>query len=94
VKVYRYQGGFLHQKVLLMDDDIAGVGTANFDNRSFRLNFEITVLVKDIEFATQVDTMLQADMCRCYQVSQQDIADKPFWFPLAMGTARLFAPSL
>ena len=30
VKVYRYQGGFMHQKVLLMDDELAGVGTANF----------------------------------------------------------------
>lgn len=94
VKVYRYQGGFLHQKVLLMDDEIAGVGTANFDNRSIRLNFEITVLVEDREFAAQVDQMLQADMLRCHQVSLQDIADKPIWFPLAMGAARLVAPVL
>ena len=55
VKVYRYQGGFMHQKVLLMDDHIAGVGTANFDNRSFRLNFEITLLVHDPQFASQVE---------------------------------------
>jgi len=94
IKVYRYKGGFMHQKVLLMDDELAGVGTANFDNRSFRLNFEITVLVEDAEFATQVDQMLQADMLRCHEVSLKDIADKPAWFPLAMGTARLLAPVL
>jgi cardiolipin synthase len=94
IKVYRYQGGFMHQKVLLMDDDLAGVGTANFDNRSFRLNFEITALVEDRTFATEVDQMLQADMQRCHQVTQQDIDNKPFWFPLATGAARLIAPVL
>ena len=94
VKVYRYQGGFMHQKVLLMDDTIAGVGTANFDNRSFRLNFEITLLVHDTDFAGKVETMLEADMQRSREVSAAEIASKPAWFPLAMGIARLFAPVL
>ena len=94
VKVYRYEGGFMHQKVLLMDDQLAGVGTANFDNRSFRLNFEITLLVQDMEFAGQVSAMLEADMQRSRQVSSEEIAAKPAWFPLAMGIARLFGPVL
>lgn len=94
VKVYRYQGGFMHQKVFLMDSEFAGVGTANFDNRSFRLNFEITLLARDDDFAGQVDDMLQADFRRCRQVSQQDIENKPAWFTLAMAVSRLFAPVL
>ena len=51
VKIYRYQPGFMHHKVMLVDDGLAAVGTANLDNRSFRLNFEITVLVDDRQFA-------------------------------------------
>ena len=94
VKVYRYQGGFMHQKVFLMDDEVAGVGTANFDNRSFRLNFEITLLAHDRPFARQVQDMLQTDFRRCRQVSLEDFNEKPPWFPLAMGVARLFAPVL
>ena len=94
VKVYRYQGGFMHQKVLLMDHNVAGVGTANFDNRSFRLNFEITLLVEDQAFAAQVEDMLQADMRRCREVSMQEIDNKPAWFPLAMAIARMFGPVL
>ena len=39
VGVYLYEPGFMHQKVALVDRDFAVVGTANFDNRSFRLNF-------------------------------------------------------
>ncbi|MBO0811749.1 MAG: cardiolipin synthase, partial [Microlunatus sp.] len=41
VNVHIYAGGFLHAKTLLVDEEIASVGTANFDYRSFRLNFEV-----------------------------------------------------
>ena len=94
VKVYRYQGGFMHQKVLLMDDQVSGVGTANFDNRSFRLNFEVTLLVHDTAFALDVEAMLQADFRRSRQVSMEEIDSKPVWFPLAMAVAKLFSPVL
>lgn len=94
VKVYRYQGGFMHQKVFLMDDHIAGVGTANFDNRSFRLNFEITLITHDPAFAKRVEVMLDTDFRRSRQVSLEEIDTKPAWFPLAMGISRLFSPVL
>ena len=47
VKFYRYQPGFMHHKVILVDDDLAAVGTANFDNRSMRLNFEMMLVFAD-----------------------------------------------
>jgi cardiolipin synthase len=94
VKVYRYRNGFMHQKVLLMDDQMAGVGTANFDNRSFRLNFEITLLIHNSDFARQVASMLEADMDVSDLVTAADLENKPIWFPLAMGVARLFSPVL
>lgn len=40
IKLYRYRSGFMHQKIILCDRKIAGVGTVNLDNRSFFLNFE------------------------------------------------------
>lgn len=94
IKVYRYQGGFMHQKVLLMDDQLAGVGTANFDNRSFRLNFEITLLVHDVLFAREVEEMLENDLERSRQVSLEELSNKPAWFIVGMAIARLFAPVL
>jgi hypothetical protein len=54
VRFYRHGPGFMHQKVMLIDDETAAVGTANFDNRSMRLNFEVTVLCIDREFAGEV----------------------------------------
>jgi len=94
VKIYRYRGGFMHQKVLLMDDQLAGVGTANFDNRSFRLNFEVTMLVHNERFAREVETMLLRDMGRCRQVSLEEFKGKPAWFSVGMAVARLFSPVL
>ena len=94
VAVYRYEPAFVHQKVFLMDSEMAGVGTANFDNRSFRLNFEITALVHDTAFCEDVEAMLEEDFRHARQVTAEELADKPFWFPLAMGAARLVSPVL
>ena len=54
VKVSRYTNGFMHQKVMLIDDLYSTISTANFDNRSFRLNFEITMAFADADFTQQV----------------------------------------
>ncbi|MDG2382727.1 MAG: cardiolipin synthase [Pirellulaceae bacterium] len=62
VRMYEFAPGFLHQKVLLIDDSVSTIGTANFDNRSFRLNFEISVLVIDRGFAKLVEAMLEHDL--------------------------------
>ncbi len=94
VKFYRYRGGFLHQKVVLMDDELVAVGTANFDNRSFRLNFEITLLVHDLVLAGEVASMLEADFAHSRQVGREDFAKRPIWFILGMAAARLMAPVL
>jgi cardiolipin synthase len=94
VSFYRYQEGFLHEKVMLIDDDVATVGTANFDNRSFRLNFEITAVVVDAEFAGDVEQMFDKDFAASRLMELDEYDKKPFWFKLAVRTARLAAPVL
>ena len=92
IKIYRYQPGFLHQKVMLIDDDIAAVGTVNLDNRSFRINFEITMLCVDRQFAKEVAAMLAHDFSTCQQESAASYEQRSFWFRLAVCCARLLAP--
>jgi len=94
VKFLRYTNGFLHQKVMLIDDTHAAIGTANFDNRSFRLNFEITALVTDEAFAKQVHAMLENDFKEAHKITPEEIAKKPFIFKLASRLARLTSPIL
>lgn len=94
VSFYRYQDGFLHEKVLLIDDTVATVGTANFDNRSFRLNFEITVVVADQKFAADVEQMFEDDFEKSRLMEPDEYYNKSYWFKLKVRTARLTAPVL
>jgi len=92
VKFYRYTRGFLHEKVMLIDRKMATVGTANFDNRSFRLNFEITAVVKDEAFAARIERMLLEDFAAARQMQSSDYDDRSFWFKVIVRLARLTAP--
>jgi cardiolipin synthase len=94
VKFYRYTDGFLHEKVMLIDHVAATVGTANFDNRSFRLNFEITAVVADEGFATQVERMFQNDFAHSEPVGADEYTGRSFWFRLSVRLARLTSPIL
>jgi len=92
VKVYRYQPGFMHHKVLLADDRLGVVGTANLDNRSFRLNFEISIVVDDPPFNAELGEMLERDLANCREVTADELRERPFRFRLAVRLARLTAP--
>tara|TARA_R110002096_G_scaffold24760_39_gene78132 strand:+ start:3718 stop:5130 length:1413 start_codon:yes stop_codon:yes gene_type:complete len=92
VKTYRYLDGFMHQKVVLIDDDIAAIGSANLDNRSFRLNFEVTGIVHDKAFAAEVEEMLLEDLKKCEPATKEDYLDKNFYFRLKVRLARLLSP--
>lgn len=94
VKFFRYKPGFLHQKVILVDSGLACVGTANCDNRSFRLNFEITMVVADQDFASQVESMLLEDFARCVRATAWDYERRWFGFKVAARLARLLSPIL
>lgn len=94
VRVYRYQPGFLHSKVFLVDDAGAGVGTVNLNNRSFRLDFEVTAIALDENFSSEVEAMFQADFDRSRQMQRSDVDDQPLWFRATSRGVYLFAPIL
>jgi cardiolipin synthase len=94
VEFYRYRKGFLHQKVMLVDDDLAVVGTANLDNRSFRLNFELSVLISDRIFSTQVEQMLRMDFDECQMVTSEETTSQSLPSRIAIAGSRLLSPIL
>ncbi|MGB9088809.1 MAG: cardiolipin synthase [Pseudomonas farsensis] len=94
VRMFRYQPGFLHQKVVLVDDEITAIGSANLDNRSFRLNFEITLLTVDRAFADQVEQMLTEDFEQAREITAEDSRDTHRLQQLGMRIARLISPIL
>jgi cardiolipin synthase A/B len=94
IRIYRYQPGFVHQKVILIDDDTACVGSMNLDNRSFRLNFEIGSLNIDRGFARDVERMLIEDFGQAVEVTRDEYRKAAYLRRLAMHVARLFDPIL
>lgn len=94
IRMFRYRPGFIHQKVMLIDDDTAVVGSMNLDNRSFRLNFEITSLNVDEAFASDVEAMLQRDFAESDEVNPNDYRRLSYFRRVALHVARLFDPVL
>lgn len=94
IGIYRYQPGFMHQKLVLVDDRYAAIGTANLDNRSMRLNFEITALSTGADFVRQVQDMLREDLKSCRRMTDRDYRDRSLLFRLTCRAVRLLAPLL
>jgi len=94
IRFYAYKPGFLHEKVMLVDDEVSTVGTANFDNRSFRLNFEVTSVIVDREFARQMEAMFEQDFAHAEAIDPDEFSRKPFWWRLGVRLSRLAAPVL
>ena len=93
VKIYRYQPGFMHQKVLLADDDLSIVGSINLDYRSFILNFELSVAVASRAFAHRVEAMLEADFARAKPDDLFALENRGLLFRLKCRSAALLSPT-
>jgi cardiolipin synthase len=94
VSIYRFTDGFLHQKVVLMDDQIASIGSVNFDNRSFAINFEITLWFADQASVEKVEAMLVEDFKLCRQVDINEVRSRPWYLRFATQAAKLLSPLL
>lgn len=94
IGIYRYQPGFMHQKVVLVDTHYAAVGTANLDNRSMRLNFEIMAINTSESFVSDVDSMLTEDLIHCRKMTEHDYEGRSILFRLTCRAVRLLAPLL
>ena len=77
VKVYIYNKGFLHSKCITVDDEVCSVGSANFDIRSFKLNFECNAVVYDRDIATQLRSAFVRDMEQSTHLTPVLYAQRP-----------------
>ena len=94
IKFYAYKPGFLHEKVMLVDNKLSTVGTQNFDNRSFRLNFEVTAAIVDEKFAGEMEAMFEADFAHAELIDPENFKDQPLWWWIGVKLSRLAAPVL
>lgn len=94
VEIYLYDGGFLHSKMLIIDDEIVSVGTANLDYRSLLTNWEVAAFVYDKEFAQMVARTYDNDIAKCHLLTAEEYNARPLKRRVAEGISRILAPLL
>ncbi len=94
VKVYLYKPGFLHSKLVVSDDALTSIGSANMDFRSFEHNFEINAFVYQKEFALQMKRIFTHDMHHCERLIPSRWLKRPLKQRMAESFMRLFSPLL
>ena len=91
VKIYTYDKGFVHAKTMVCDKKIAIIGTANLDNRSFDLNFEINAIVYDEQVATELKDVFDKDLTMSTQIIPEKWAQRPLYMKLMERVLHLFS---
>ena len=94
VKVYFYKPGFLHSKLMVTDDTLTCIGSANMDFRSFEHNFEINAFVYQSSFALHMKEMFLQDQQDCETLVPSRWLKRPIKQRLAESFMRLFSPLL
>jgi cardiolipin synthase len=94
VKVYQYSRGMLHSKYVLVDGEWASVGTANMDNRSLLLNYEVNALVYDPAVVAELEAHFLQDLEWAVRIDPAVFASRPAASRVAENAARLLSPIL
>ena len=94
VKIYIYDKGFIHAKMIVVDDKAASIGTANIDNRSFTLNFEVNAFIYDIEVSHSLSEIFERDMLESYELTKTLYEQRSIWIKFKESVSRLLSPIL
>lgn len=94
VRIYEYEKGFLHSKLIIVDGMMATIGTANMDMRSFHLNFEVNALLMRTESVQQLVEEFELDLQSAAPIIEEQFARKKVFTRFLESAARLFSPLL
>ncbi|AYX90334.1 MULTISPECIES: cardiolipin synthase [Staphylococcus] len=94
VNIFHYNNGFLHSKTLVIDDEVASVGTTNMDHRSFTLNFEINAFIYDTHIAKALRVAFEKDLNVSYRLTKALYEQRSLWVKFKEGISRLLSPIL
>ena len=92
VEIFLYKRGFVHAKTIVTDGNLSIVGTANMDNRSFELNFEVNVILYDEEVSQQLQSIFFNDLADAQQIDPEVWNKRSIFKQLPEKLARLFSP--
>lgn len=93
-KVYLYNKGFLHSKVIIIDDFMASTGSANMDLRSFKLNFEVNAFIYDSNIIEEIKKYFMIDLSNSEELEKVKFEDRGHFMKIKESISRLFSPLL
>jgi cardiolipin synthase len=91
---YTYENGFMHAKVMIVDDEVLSCGTANMDIRSFTLNFEVNAMIYNAEKAQEMTAAFHADLSHCRRITKDSYLGRPLKVRFKEQTCRVLSPLL
>ncbi|WP_459469679.1 cardiolipin synthase [Staphylococcus cohnii] len=94
VKVYTYENGFIHSKMMIIDDEVASVGSSNMDIRSFELNFEINAFMYDENIVKELKAAFIEDMKVSEELTEERYEQRSNWIKFKQSIAKLASPIL
>ena len=94
VKIYQYESGYLHAKMILSDDNFVTIGSTNMDFRSFEQNFEINAFIYDPDVVETMKQIFLADQQSSLRVIPADWQNRPLWKRCLESLVRLLSPLL
>ena len=94
VRIYLFPDGFLHSKIMVSDDAVSTIGTANLDDRSFEQNYEVNAIVYDKDFAEVLKQDFLKDAHISRLLSYHEFLERPWSEKLKEGFGKLFSPLL
>lgn len=94
VRIYQFEGGLLHTKSVLVDGQLSLVGTVNLDMRSLWLNFEITLVIDDDGFGSDLACVQDDYIARSQLLNAQEWQKRPFWHRIVERLFYFFSPLL
>lgn len=93
-RVYNYERGFIHSKTIVVDRIVASVGSANWDVRSFRLNFEANAFLYDREVADTLARAFEEDIAASSEITKEVYARRGLRVKFKESISRLLSPIL
>jgi cardiolipin synthase A/B len=94
VKIYEYEKGFMHSKIVIVDHELASIGTSNMDMRSFHLNFEVNVFLYRTESTKKLVSEYVNDLRSSKKINYEVFQKRHLGYRLLESTSRLLSPLL
>nr|WP_254786570.1 phospholipase D-like domain-containing protein [Cytobacillus oceanisediminis] len=94
VQIYQYNKGMLHAKLMIIDEEIAEVGAANYDMRSFRLNYEVCQVLYSTDVAMELTHQFERDLADSVPLRIEDLLQRSLTERIVEQGSRLLSPLL